>query len=118
MEKQQDLSAPTASFDAPALIARLPQRPGVYRMFDREGGLLYVGKAGNLKRRVSSYFQQRQLSPRIAHMVGKATTFCFVMTKPIPTCGLQTIASRGLHTTGAQRKRRDTFLAPSPAPGR
>ncbi|NBU00906.1 MAG: excinuclease ABC subunit UvrC [Betaproteobacteria bacterium] len=80
MEKQQDLSAPTASFDAPALIARLPQRPGVYRMFDREGGLLYVGKAGNLKRRVSSYFQQRQLSPRIAHMVGKVAAVEFSIT--------------------------------------
>jgi len=80
MEKQQDLSAPATSFDAAALIARLPQHPGVYRMFDGEGMLLYVGKAGNLKRRVSSYFQQRQLSPRIAHMVGKIRAVEFSMT--------------------------------------
>jgi excinuclease ABC subunit C len=80
MEKQQDLSAPPASFDAAALIAGLPQHPGVYRMFDREGALLYVGKAGNLKRRVSSYFQQRQLSPRIAHMVRKVQAVEFSIT--------------------------------------
>ncbi|NBS99131.1 MAG: excinuclease ABC subunit UvrC [Betaproteobacteria bacterium] len=80
MEKQQDLSAPPASFDAAALIASLPQRPGVYRMFDREAALLYVGKAGNLKRRVSSYFQQRQLSPRIAHMMSKVHAVEFSIT--------------------------------------
>ena len=80
MEKQQDLSASTPSFDAAALIARLPQHPGVYRMFDQDGTLLYVGKAGNLKRRVSSYFQQRQLSPRIAHMVGKIREVEFSVT--------------------------------------
>jgi len=80
MEKQQDLSAPPASFDAAALIASLPQRPGVYRMFDREAALLYVGKAGNLKRRVSSYFQQRQLSPRIAHMISKVHAVEFSIT--------------------------------------
>ena len=80
MEKQQDLPAPPPSFDAAALIASLPQRPGVYRMFDRDGGLLYVGKAGNLKRRVSSYFHQRQLSPRIAHMVAKVSAVEFSIT--------------------------------------
>ncbi|NDH58307.1 MAG: excinuclease ABC subunit C, partial [Betaproteobacteria bacterium] len=80
MEKQQDLPAPPASFDAAALIASLPQRPGVYRMFDREANLLYVGKAGNLKRRVSSYFQQRQLSPRIAHMVRQVNAVEFSIT--------------------------------------
>ncbi|GAB4166123.1 MAG: excinuclease ABC subunit UvrC [Rhodocyclaceae bacterium] len=55
--------------DAAALVASLPEAPGVYRMLGAAGELLYVGKAKDLRRRVASYFRGRGLSPRIALMV-------------------------------------------------
>jgi uracil-DNA glycosylase len=65
---------PLIMFDSKALIRSLPEEPGVYRMLDADGRVLYVGKAKVLKRRVASYFQKTSLSPRIRLMVGQVAS--------------------------------------------
>ena len=68
---EQDAPVSRAPFDARELIASLPHRPGVYRMFDAAGGTLYVGKARDLKKRVASYFQKGAHETRIAVMISQ-----------------------------------------------
>ena len=64
------MSAGTAaSFDPKTLLASLPRRPGVYRMYDAAGELLYVGKAASLRDRVASYFSSRALAPKVEALV-------------------------------------------------
>ncbi|MES2972105.1 MAG: excinuclease ABC subunit UvrC [Pseudomonadota bacterium] len=52
-------------------VAALPAMPGVYRYFDADGQVLYVGKARNLKKRVANYFQKNHGGTRIGHMISK-----------------------------------------------
>lgn len=57
------------AFDHQTFLKSLTQRPGVYQMFDGEGQILYVGKAKNLKKRVSSYFRKTGLTAKTAALV-------------------------------------------------
>ncbi len=60
---------PAQPFDPKGFVASLPSRPGVYRMLDAAGQILYVGKAGNLKARVASYFRADLVQPKVLAMV-------------------------------------------------
>tara|TARA_Y100001936_G_C16070333_1_gene670130 strand:+ start:888 stop:2699 length:1812 start_codon:yes stop_codon:yes gene_type:complete len=60
-------------FNAKLIYANLPTQPGIYRMLNSAGQVIYVGKALNLKKRVSSYFQKKELAPRTRLMVSQIT---------------------------------------------
>ena len=61
------------------ILKTLPEDPGVYRYFDSEGKILYVGKAKNLKKRVLSYFVSNVQSPKTRVMVSKIADIKFIV---------------------------------------
>jgi excinuclease ABC subunit C len=65
------MSAVSEQFDAKVFVDSLPGRPGVYRMLDGDGQILYVGKARNLKSRVASYFQPSNVQPKVQALIAK-----------------------------------------------
>ena len=60
---------PKGQFDSKTFLKTVPHKPGVYRMMSDEGKILYVGKAKDLKNRVSSYFRKNLVNSRIYSMV-------------------------------------------------
>jgi excinuclease ABC subunit C len=65
------MSSDPPQFDAKIFVERLPNKPGVYRMLDAQGEIIYVGKARNLKNRVGSYFQASNVQPKVQALVAK-----------------------------------------------
>jgi excinuclease ABC subunit C len=70
-----------SSFDTAGLIATLPHLPGVYRMLGAAGDVLYVGKARDLKKRVSSYFQKSDHGPRTQLMLAQVASVELTVTR-------------------------------------
>lgn len=70
LSEQSSDSGPTP-FDAVAFLRSVTKRPGVYRMYNRLDEIIYVGKAGNLKNRLSSYFQKNIDSPKTRVLVAQ-----------------------------------------------
>jgi len=64
-----------------AIVHSLPESPGVYRYYDGEGKILYVGKAKNLKKRVSSYFNKEPESGKLRVLVKKIRDIKFIVTE-------------------------------------
>jgi excinuclease ABC subunit C len=60
-----------ATFDPVEFVGGLPNLPGVYRFLNDKGDPIYIGKAGDLRKRVASYFQKRDQSPRTAMMISQ-----------------------------------------------
>ncbi len=69
-----------SQFDHKQFIHTLTSSPGVYRMLDTQGRLLYVGKAKNLKKRVAAYFSKNERSLRIARMVSQTANIEITIT--------------------------------------
>src|SRR4026209_1631515 len=74
-----DLDAGAAALKA--VVKTVPVRPGVYRMLDARGDVLYVGKARVLKNRVTNYTQVARLSKRLQRMVGQTRSMTIVTTR-------------------------------------
>ncbi|MEP0073555.1 MAG: excinuclease ABC subunit UvrC [Marinomonas sp.] len=70
-----------SEFDPKHFVSNLTTRPGVYRMYDSKGALLYVGKAKNLKNRVASYFRVTGLTTKTMALVSRIHTIEIAVTK-------------------------------------
>lgn len=67
--------------DLSSFIAKLSEEPGVYRMLDAEGSVLYVGKAAQLKKRVASYFSKQNLGPKTRSLVDQIVSIEVTITR-------------------------------------
>jgi excinuclease ABC subunit C len=79
-ENEESSKKPEAVFDSAAFLKNVTSKPGVYRMLDDKDQVIYVGKARNLKNRLSSYFRQTGLSAKTQVMVSKISSIEITIT--------------------------------------
>ena len=70
-----------SDFDLALFLHQLPERPGVYQMFNARGEVIYVGKARNLRRRVRSYFNRQHEHPKTQKLVSQITRIEITLTE-------------------------------------
>ena len=75
------MSETVQGFDSKRFLASLTEKPGIYQMLDREAGVLYVGKAKNLKKRVASYFRNKGLNNKTMALVGRIAQIDITVTR-------------------------------------
>ena len=80
-KRKADAAAAAAEFDGKAVAAAMPAAPGVYRMINADGGVLYVGKARALRNRVGSYFNATPKSTRIMAMLAQVARIEVTVTR-------------------------------------
>ncbi len=80
-EKQPAEVSTEASFDGKAFARSLNNKPGIYSMLDRQGIPLYIGKAAQLRKRVSSYFNARPKNSRISRMLAQVKSIDIAITR-------------------------------------
>ena len=61
------------------ILSTLPEKPGVYQYFDKDGKIIYVGKAKNLKKRVSSYFTKKHDSSKVTVLVKQIVNLKYIV---------------------------------------
>lgn len=71
----------TDSFELQTFLSKLPSDPGIYRMLDEEHNVLYVGKASNLKKRVSSYFNKQNTGIKTRSLVSQIKSIEIAVTR-------------------------------------
>ncbi|MDI1351875.1 MAG: GIY-YIG nuclease family protein, partial [bacterium] len=75
------MNNPQLSAELALFLSQLPEDPGVYRMIDAEGVILYVGKASNLKKRVTSYFNKQNSGIKTRSLVSQITSIQISVTR-------------------------------------
>ncbi len=78
--KDETAQQKTEKFDAKAFLKTLTKRPGIYKMLNADGEVLYIGKAKNLKNRISSYFNKQNCSPKQQVMVARIASIDVTVT--------------------------------------
>ncbi|MFA5984501.1 MAG: excinuclease ABC subunit UvrC [Methylococcaceae bacterium] len=76
-----NLENPIKPFDVKVFLKTLTERPGIYKMMDDKGDIIYIGKAKNLKNRVSSYFKSQGATPKQQAMVAKISAIEVTVTR-------------------------------------
>ncbi len=79
-EKNNVLNKPSEGFDHSSFLKTVTEQPGIYQMYASSGDILYIGKAKNLKKRLSSYFRKQGLEPKTRSLVQRIATIHVTVT--------------------------------------